>query len=88
MKAFWLNSFKIVQTKAGLWYLGDSYGVLCGPLGSIEEARDWVHRHYPAQFETKSYHKNNQNPLVKKDFIKIANGILDRQPNLFKKLAE
>ena len=63
-EVFYLNGFKIVNSN-GLFWIGDSYGVLCGPLGSIEEARDWAQKHYPVEFETRMFLKSNKFPLNK-----------------------
>lgn len=78
-EVFYLNGFKIVNVN-GSWWIGDS-NPLCGPLGTIEEARDWCNTHTAKEFETRMFLKTEKAAL-------IANGILERQPNLFKKLAK
>lgn len=55
---FYLNSFKIVNCY-GLWWIGDAgFGVLCGPLGTVEEARDWCNTHNPKEFQSKRFTKD------------------------------
>lgn len=55
-EVFYLNGFKIVNSN-GVWWIGDAYGVLCGPLGTVEEARDWCNTHNPKEFETRMFLK-------------------------------
>lgn len=56
-EVFYLNGFKVINSN-GLWWVGDS-SPLCGPFGTIEEARDWCLLHNPKQFETRMFLKEN-----------------------------
>lgn len=71
--------FTIINKFNTYWEVWCGPTFAAGPLGSIEEARDWVEKHSPKELETQSFYK--------KDFEKVTKGILERQSGFSEKLA-
>lgn len=78
---FFVNSFLIQESYSGFWVSEYAGAVIAGPFGTLIEARDFAESHSIKEFETRMFLKADKAE-------KIANGILNRQPNLFTSLSK
>jgi hypothetical protein len=53
------KNISIVSRDSGFW-AEDAYGVLLGPIGSIEEITEALEKLNPAEYETKMFLKNSK----------------------------
>ena len=59
-------NWKLIERDSGFWIF-DAQGPLVGPLGSIQEVREWLDRHNLKEFETITFYKllKNETPAPK-----------------------
>lgn len=59
MELRYSKNISIVSRDSG-WFAEDVYGLIVGPMGSIQEVVEWLEIHSPAEYETKMFLKNNK----------------------------